>query len=344
MDLKRQIYQYTAKYGHFGREEFLMILIIGGAGYIGSHINKELNKLGYKTLVFDNLSTGKKELVKWGEFVEADLADKNKLMEIFDKYEIEAVMHFAASKAVGESAEDPAKYYRNNVVNTLNLLEVMKEKGVKHFIFSSSAATYGISQYMPIDEKHPQNPINPYGQTKLIIEKMLADFDTAYGLKSAVLRYFNACGADLDGEVGEWQGSGQNLIPLVMDAAIGAKSEIGIFGTDYPTFDGTCIRDYIHVGDLATAHVLALKKLQETNKSDVYNLGNGKGFSVKEVINMVKKVTGVDFKVTKKDRRAGDQPELIADSKKAKDILKWEPKYFDLETIILSAWNWHKHF
>lgn len=319
-----------------------MILIVGGAGYIGSHINKELSKQGYETLVVDNLTTGKKELVKWGEFIEADLADKGKLLEIIGKYKIEAVMHFAASKAAGESVTDPAKYYRNNVVNTLNLLEAMKEMGVKHFIFSSSAAVYGVPQYMPIDEKHPLSPINPYGQTKYIIEKMMADFETAYGLKYVALRYFNACGADLDGETGEWQGSSQNLIPLVLDAVIGAKSEIGIFGTDYPTPDGTCVRDYIHVSDLATAHVLALKNLLKTNKSEIYNLGNGRGFSVREVIAAVKKITGREFKVVEADRRAGDPAILVASSDKIISELGWKPKIPEIERIVASAWRWHE--
>ncbi len=321
-----------------------MILIVGGAGYIGSHINKELTKQGYKTVVFDNLSSGKKDLVKWGEFFEGDLGNIENIREVFKKYPIEAVFHFAAFKAVGESVVDPQKYYINNVSNALNLFKVMMENKVDKFIFSSSAAVYGEPQYMPLDEKHPQSPINPYGETKLITEHIMRDYSSAYGFKYVSLRYFNACGADLDGETGEWQGSSSNLIPLVLDAAIGAREEIGVFGTDYPTPDGTCIRDYIHVTDLADAHVLALKYLMDGGQSDCFNLGNGKGFSVKEVIDMAKKVTQIDFKVTPKDRRAGDPPELIADASKAKNVLKWEPKYFDLEIIVSSAWNWHKQF
>lgn len=321
-----------------------MILIVGGAGYIGSHINKELTKQGFKTVVFDNLSSGKKELVKWGEFVEGDLGNIEDIRGVFKKYPIEAVLHFAAFKAVGESVTDPQKYYVNNVANSLNLFKVMMENKVNKFIFSSSAAVYGVPQYIPIDEKHPTNPINPYGETKLIIEHIMRDYSAAYDFKYVSLRYFNACGADLEGETGEWQGSSANLIPLTLDAAIGAREEIGIFGTDYPTLDGTCIRDYVHVTDLADAHLLALKYLNEGGNSEVLNLGNGKGFSVKEVIDMAKKITGIDFKVTEKERRAGDPPELIADSKKAREILKWEPKYFDLETIMSSAWNWHKQF
>ncbi|MCW1949048.1 MAG: UDP-glucose 4-epimerase GalE [Candidatus Shapirobacteria bacterium] len=319
-----------------------MILIVGGAGYIGSHINKELNKEGFETVVFDNLYSGKKELVKWGEFFEGDLGKIESIREVFKKYKIEAVLHFAAYKAVGESVTDPQKYYKNNVANTLNLFEVMKENGVNKFIFSSSAATFGEPKYIPIDEKHPQNPINPYGETKLIVEHIIRDYDKAYGMKYVALRYFNACGADLEADVGEWPGSSSNLIPLVLDAAIGRREDIKVFGTDYETPDGTCVRDYIHVTDLATAHVLALKYLLDGKESQCFNLGNGKGFSVKEVIDMAKKITGIDFKVTEVERRAGDPPELVADSKLAREILKWEPRYADLETIVSSAWKWHQ--
>lgn len=319
-----------------------MILIVGGAGYIGSHINKELTKQGYQTVVFDNLSSGKKELVKWGDFFEGDLGKIENIRDVFKKYPIDAVLHFAAFKAVGESVTDPQKYYKNNVANTLNLFEVMKENEVKKFIFSSSAATFGNPQYIPIDEKHPQSPINPYGETKLIIEHILRDYSLAYGFKYVSLRYFNACGADLETEVGEWPGSSSNLIPLVLDAAIGRREDIKIFGTDYPTPDGTCIRDYIHVTDLATAHVLALKYLVDGGESRCLNLGNGRGFSVKEVVEMAKKVTGINFKVTETERRAGDPPELVADSKLAQEVLKWQPQYQDLEIIVESAWKWHQ--
>jgi UDP-glucose 4-epimerase len=321
-----------------------MILIVGGAGYIGSHVNKALNKEGYQTVVFDNLSSGKKDLVKWGEFFEGDLGKIEDIREVFKKYSIDAVMHFAAFKAVGESVVNPQKYYKNNVANTLNLFEVMMENKINKFIFSSSAAVYGTPQYIPIDEKHPQSPINPYGETKLTIEHIMRDYSAAYDFKYVSLRYFNACGADIEGETGEWQGSSANLIPMILDAVIGAREDIKVFGTDYPTKDGTCIRDYIHVTDLAQAHVLALKYLTDGGQSVALNLGNGNGFSVKEVVEMVRKVTGVDFKVVNADRRAGDPPELIADSTKAKELLKWEAKYFDLETIVSSAWNWHKQF
>jgi len=319
-----------------------MILIVGGAGYIGSHINKELTKQGFKTVVFDNLSSGKKELVKWGEFFEGDLGDIESIREVFKKYPIEAVLHFAAFKAVGESVTDPQKYYQNNVANTLNLFKVMLENNVKKFIFSSSAATFGEPQYIPIDEKHPQSPINPYGETKLIVEHIMRDYSNAYDFRYIALRYFNACGADLDADVGEWPGSSSNLIPLVLDAAIGRREDIKVFGTDYETPDGTCVRDYIHVTDLADAHVLALKHLMDGKESQCFNLGNGKGFSVKEVIDAAKKITGIDFKVTNADRRAGDPPVLVADAKKASEILGWTPKYADLETIVKSAWKWHQ--
>ena len=319
-----------------------MILIVGGAGYIGSHINKELNKQGFKTVVFDNLSSGKKELVKWGEFFEGDLGDVETIREVFKKYPIEAVLHFAAFKAVGESVIDPQKYYQNNVANTLNLFKVMLENNVKKFIFSSSAATFGEPQYIPIDEKHPQSPINPYGETKLMVEHIMRDYSKAYDFRYIALRYFNACGADLEADVGEWPGSSSNLIPLVLDAAIGRREDIKVFGTDYDTPDGTCVRDYIHVTDLADAHVLALKYLMDGKESQCFNLGNGKGFSVKEVIDAAKKITGIDFKVTNADRRAGDPPILVADAKLAREILDWKPQYADLETIVSSAWKWHQ--
>ena len=319
-----------------------MILIVGGACYIGSHINKELTKKGFETVVFDSLVKGHQEAVKWGEFFQGDLNNIEDLRQVFSKYKIDAVLHFAAFIEVGESVKDPQKYYQNNVKNTLNLFQVMLENDVKKLIFSSTAATFGNPQYTPIDEKHPQIPINPYGQAKLMVEKILADYDFAYGLKYVALRYFNACGADLDNEIGENHTPESHLIPLILDAAIGKREDIKIFGTDYPTPDGTCVRDYVHVTDLAQAHILALQYLLDGNDSNSFNLGNGKGFSVKEVIDAAKKVTGVDFKVTEVERRAGDPPELVADSTKAKQVLKWQPQYADLETIVKSAWAWHQ--
>jgi len=319
-----------------------MILIVGGAGYIGSTVNKELTRAGFKTVVFDNLSTGKKELVKWGEFFEGDLGNIEQIREVFDKYPIEAVLHFAALKAVGESVVEPEKYYLNNVANTLNLFKVMREKGVNKFIFSSSAAVYGEPKYNPIDESHPLSPISPYGWNKAMVEQIMKDYIHAYDFKYVALRYFNACAAEPEAETGEWPGSSANLIPLVLDAAIGRRENIKIFGTDYPTEDGTCVRDYIHVVDLASAHILALKYLLSGGQSNIFNLGNGRGFSVREVINMVKKVTGVDFAVVEVERRPGDPPILIASSDKAQKELGWKGENADLEKIIIDAWNWHK--
>jgi UDP-glucose 4-epimerase len=295
-------------------------------------------------VVFDNLASGRKELVKWGELVIGDLGKIEEIRNVFKNYKIDAVFHFAAFKAVGESVINPQKYYKNNISNTLNLLEVMLENDVKKFVFSSSAAVFGSPQYTPIDEKHPQNPINPYGETKLIVEHILRDYLKAYNFKYVALRYFNACGADLESEVSEWPGSSANLIPMVLDAAIGRREDIKIFGTDYPTSDGTCIRDYIHVTDLAVAHILALEYLNNGGESDCFNLGNGRGFSVKEVIGMAKEVTKIDFQVVESDRREGDPATLVADSAKAQNTLGWKPEYADLKTIVESAWNWHKKF
>lgn len=319
-----------------------MILVTGGAGYIGSHVNKELNKQGYKTVVFDNLSKGHKEAVKWGELFVGDLGNKEDLREVFKKYQIDAVVHFAAFIEVGESVADPQKYYLNNVKNTLNLLEVMLEFNVKKIIFSSTAATFGIPIEMPINEQHPQNPINPYGSAKLMVERFLKDYSTAYDFRSVILRYFNACGADPEIEIGESHNPESHLIPLVLDAAIGKRENIKIFGTDYKTPDGTCVRDYVHVTDLASAHILSLKYLLDGGESNNFNLGNGIGFSVREVINKVKEVTGVDFKVVEVERRPGDPDFLVASSEKIIKTLGWKPKYADLGEIIKSAWAWHQ--
>ena len=323
-------------------EQKYMILIVGGAGYIGSHTNKALTESGYETIVLDNLSYGHKEAVKWGKFEQCDLKDIDALDKVFTKYDITAVMHFSSFIEVGESVENPEKYYTNNEVNTMNLLKVMLTHNVKKFIFSSTCATYGVPQKIPLVEDHPQNPINPYGRTKLMVEQILKDYDKAYGLKSVILRYFNASGADKSGEIGEAHNPESHLIPLILDAAIGKREDIKIFGTDYETEDGTCIRDYIHVTDLADAHILALKYLDEGNDSNEFNLGNGKGFSVREVIESVKKVTGRDFKVVETSRRPGDPAILIGSSQKAKEILKWDPQYVEIDKIVDSAWNWHK--
>lgn len=319
-----------------------MILIVGGAGYIGSHVNKVLNEKGYETIILDNLSYGHEESVKWGTLCKCDLANINEVDDIFTKYDINAVMHFSSFIDVGESVRNPEKYYNNNVVNTMNLLNVMLKHDVKKFIFSSTCATYGIPQKIPLTENHPQNPINPYGWTKLMVERILKDYDTAYGLKSVILRYFNASGADESGIIGEWHNPETHLIPLILDAAMGKREDIKIFGTDYDTPDGTCIRDYIHVTDLADAHILSLEYLNKNNQSNQFNLGNGQGFSVREVIESVKRVTGRNFNVTQTQRREGDPAILIGSSKKAKDTLGWDPQYVNIDKIIETAWNWHQ--
>lgn len=319
-----------------------MILIVGGAGYIGSHINKKLSDQGYQTVVFDNLSFGHADFAKWGIFQQGDLENVDDIREVFKKYPIDAVMHFAAFTYVGESVENPQKYYLNNLRNTLNLLQVMLEEDVKYFVFSSTCATYGTPEKIPIPENHPQSPINPYGKAKLMVEQVLADYSQAYGMKYASLRYFNAAGADPDAEIGELHDPETHLIPLILDVAGGVRDKVQIYGTDYPTPDGTCIRDYIHVMDLADAHIKALEYLQEGGKSDVFNLGNGQGFSVREVIETAKEVTGKDITAEEVERRAGDPPVLVGSSKKARETLGWNPKYPDLQLIIETAWKWHQ--
>lgn len=318
------------------------ILVIGGAGYIGSHTVKMLQEKGYQPVVLDNLSKGHREAVSSFPFELADLGDKDRLTEVFRKYHIDAVMHFAAFIEVGESVKLPSKYYHNNVAQVLNLLDALVESNIKYFVFSSTAATFGAPIRPLIDEKHPQLPINPYGNTKLMVEKMLADFDTAYGLKSTALRYFNASGADDSGLIGESHSPETHLIPLVLQAAAGKRPCIKVFGTDYPTPDGTCVRDYIHVNDLARAHILALEKMVQTSQSQQFNLGSGTGFSVAQIINQAKQITGKDFKVETAPRRAGDPAVLVADSTKARALLGWEPQY-NLTRIIQTAWNWEQH-
>jgi UDP-glucose 4-epimerase len=322
--------------------EDIMILVTGGAGYIGSHINKKLNKEGYGTIVVDNLSYGHQNFVKWGEFVQVDLSDLEGLRQVFSNYPISAVMHFAAYTYVGESVEDPQKYYLNNLRNTINLLQVMLEFKVLKIVFSSTCATYGDPIEIPIPENHPQKPISPYGKGKLMVELILEDYSRSYGLDYTSLRYFNAAGADPDCEIGELHHPETHLIPLVLDVASGRREDVKIFGTDYPTPDGTCIRDYIHVEDLAHAHILALKYLEEGGVSDVFNLGNGNGFSVREVIETAEKVTGEEIKAIETIRRPGDPPVLVGSSQKARTILKWKPEFEGLDEIIKTAWNWHK--
>lgn len=320
----------------------MAILVCGGAGYIGSHINKQLNKEGYETVVFDNLVYGHREAVKWGTFEQGDLKNIEDIERIFQQHKIEAVFHFAAYAYVGESVSEPEKYYYNNVVNTLNLLNVMKKYGCNKIIFSSTCATYGEPVKIPITEDMPQQPINPYGATKLIIERIFKDYHAAYGLQFVVLRYFNAAGADPESEIGESHNPETHLIPLVLDAASGKREDIKVFGTDYDTPDGSCVRDYIHVYDLATAHLLALHHLEQRKRSDFFNLGNAIGTSVFEVIDAVKKVTGREFKVTLTDRRGGDPAKLVGSSVKAQSVLGWKPVYEDIELIVEHAWKWHE--
>ncbi len=320
----------------------MAILICGGAGYIGSHTNKLLSQQGYDTVIFDNLVYGHKEAVKWGTFVQGDLKNQEEIEAVFQKYPIDAVLHFAAYAYVGESVREPEKYYYNNVVNTLNLLHVMKKYHCDKIIFSSTCATYGEPEKVPITEEMPQKPINPYGETKLTIERIFRDYEKAYGLKYVVLRYFNAAGADPDGEIGESHDPETHIIPLVLDAASGKRPDIKVFGTDYPTPDGSCVRDYIHVTDLAQAHLLALRYLENGGESDCFNLGNEKGTSVLEAIDAVKRVTGRDFKVTLTDRRPSDPAVLVGSSEKAKAVLGWKPEYADIDTIVRHAWEWHE--
>lgn len=319
------------------------ILVVGGAGYIGSHVNKELSKRGYETVVFDNLVYGHKEYVKWGIFEFGDLNDKQRIEEIFNKYDIEAVMHFAAYAYVGESVSKPSKYYNNNVSNTINLLDVMVQHNVKYFVFSSSCATYGQPKKMPITEDVKQEPINPYGRTKLMVEQILKDYETAYGLHSCCLRYFNAAGDDIDCQIGENHNPETHIIPLAIYAALGLRESIKVYGTDYPTRDGSCIRDYIHVEDLADAHIKALEYIKKENRSENFNLGTSNGTSVLEIVNAIKKESGVDFKVELVERRDGDPAELIGSNKKAKEILGWQPIHSDIDYIVKTAYNWHKN-
>jgi len=319
----------------------LTVLVTGGAGYIGSHTVRELLKTGQKVAVYDNLSTGHVWAVpKDVPLIRADIADRLALTEVLRNYEVEAVVHFAASSLVGESMTQPAKYYRNNVAGTLSLLETMQECGVKRMVFSSTAAVYGEPEAWPITEEMPLAPTNVYGRTKLVIEGMLKDFAAAYDLRYVSLRYFNAAGALAGGGIGEDHDPETHLIPLILRAAHGRRPQIDVYGTDYPTADGTCIRDYIHVTDLAAAHVLALQHLAGGGEPKVYNLGSETGFSVREVIGKAKEITGVDFPVREADRRAGDPAVLVASAVRIRQELGWKPVYSSLDRIIRSAWAW----
>ncbi len=319
------------------------VLVVGGAGYIGSHMTKYLDGKGVKVTVLDNLSTGHRDLVTAGEFVEGDLGDQELLTRLFDNNQFDVVMHFAASSLVGESVSDPLKYYTNNVARTTLLLKAMQQHKVGRFIFSSTAAVYGEPEQLPITEQSRTQPTNPYGATKLAVERMLKDCDEAFGLKSICLRYFNACGADESATIGERHQPETHLIPLVLQVAAGVREHISIFGKDYPTEDGTCLRDYIHVNDLAQAHYLAMEKLLDGAESSVYNLGNSNGYSVKEVIEEARKVTGKDIAVVDAPRRAGDPAVLVAESDKARAELGWQPQYESLAIMIETAWSWHQH-
>lgn len=323
----------------------MKILVVGGAGYIGSHMVQHLLRAGHQVVVADNFSTGfRSALIAAGsaELVELDIADAVGLNALFASNSFDAVMHFASFIQVGESLGEPAKYYANNLAATLTLLQAMVQAGVSRFIFSSTAAVYGNPDYVPIDEAHPKAPINPYGRSKWMVEQILEDFDQAYGLKSVCLRYFNAAGADPNGDLGERHDPETHLIPLALQAASGRRAAITVFGRDYDTPDGTCIRDYIHVSDLVAAHALALNYLDGDGSSMALNLGNGQGFSVQEVINTVRMVTNMSIKVIDAPRRPGDPPRLVANSLQARSILGWRPQFPALDTIIRHAWAWEQ--
>jgi UDP-arabinose 4-epimerase len=318
------------------------VLVVGGAGYIGSHCCKALSRAGYLPVTYDNLVYGHDWAVKWGPLELGDILDRERLDHVLSAYRPSAILHFAAFAYVGESVTDPGKYYRNNVAGSLTLLEAARDRKIKRFVFSSSCATYGVPDLVPIQEGSPQLPVNPYGASKLMVERILADFGGAHDLRSMALRYFNAAGADLDGEIGEDHDPETHLIPLALDAASGRRPNLTIFGEDYDTPDGTCVRDYIHVADLADAHVGALRALEAGAATDAYNLGVGRGYSVREVIDTVTRVTGRRVSVIMDARRQGDPAALVSDAGKARDRLGWTPKIPALEEIVRSAWLWHQ--
>ena len=320
----------------------MKVFVTGGAGYIGSHVVKLLGEAGHDILVLDNLSTGHEWAVLYGKFLRGDLADKDLVRDALDTFKPDAVIHLAASIQVEESVREPLKYYRNNVINTLNLLEAMVETNTTHFIYSSTAATYGIPEKMPIDETAPLAPINPYGASKVMVEQALKDLALAKDFRYIALRYFNVAGAASDGRIGQAYAEATHLITRSLKVAKGEFNKLFIYGTDYPTPDGTCIRDYIHVEDLALTHLLAFRYLMDTGKPDIMNCGYGHGFSVREVVEAAKTVTGIDFPVEEAPRRAGDPPALIADSTKLKRMTGWEPGHDDLKHIIKTAWEWEK--
>ncbi|AWI05359.1 UDP-glucose 4-epimerase GalE [Clostridium drakei] len=319
------------------------ILVCGGAGYIGSHMVAYLLESGHDVVILDNLQTGHKDSLLGGKFYIGDLKDNKILDKVFTENKIDAVIDFAANSLVGESVENPLKYFDNNISSTIKLLEAMNKHDVKYIVFSSTAATYGEPENIPILEQDKTFPTNPYGESKLAVEKILKWCDKAYNIKYTALRYFNACGAHINGKIGEDHKPESHLIPIILQTALGKREKIMIFGDDYNTEDGTCVRDYVHVSDLASAHSLALKRLKNGGESQIYNLGNGKGFSVKEVVDVARKVTGINIKAEIAARRAGDPATLIASSEKAIKELGWEPKFNSLETIIETAWKWHKN-
>lgn len=322
----------------------MRFLVVGGAGYIGSHMVKHLLSAGHELVVADNFSTGYRSALLGATLVELDIADAAALAELFASQHFAAVFHFASFIQVGESVTEPAKYYQNNLAATLTLLQAMVAAEVKHFIFSSTAAVYGDPVYTPIDEEHPKAAINPYGRSKWMVEQVLEDFERAYGLKSVCLRYFNAAGADPEGQLGERHEPETHLLPLILQAASGRRSAITVFGRDYDTPDGTCIRDYVHVSDLVAAHALAVDYLFAGGASTALNLGNGQGFSVQQVIEAARGVTGQAIAVSEAARRAGDPPRLVADASKAKALLGWQPKYAELEQIVAHAWAWEQKY
>jgi UDP-glucose 4-epimerase len=318
----------------------MRVLVTGGAGYIGSHMVSMLLKRSIPVVVLDNFSSGHRDAVLGGELVEGDLADREFLEALFAKTRFDCVIHFASCIQVAESVTQPYKYYSNNFCNTLNLVQAMEKHAVRNLVFSSSAAVYGEPEYVPLDELHPRNPVNPYGYSKLMVERMLLDVDRAYGMKSVSLRFFNAAGADPEGLLGERHQPETHLIPLVLQAAAGRRPAITVYGRDYDTADGTCIRDYVHVSDLCQAHLLALDYLASGGATDAFNLGNGIGFSVQEVIDTARRITGANIAATDAPRREGDPARLVADASKAKRRLAWNPRHSSLERIIEHAWHW----
>jgi len=322
------------------KSSYSSILVVGGAGFIGLHVNKMLHSHGYNTVIFDNLSQGSKQAITHGKLFEGSIGCKEDLEKVFSQNPIQAVMHFAALTDVGESVIEPAKYYIQNVTNTINLLEAMRKYEIKTLVFSSSAAIFGVPKSPRINECHPCLPINPYGKSKLMVETIMTDYDLAYGLKSSCLRYFNAAGGDPEGEIKNYKRKDNNLIPLILRSLLHPQGgPITIFGTDYPTLDGTCIRDYIHVDDLASAHILAMEQLIRERRSSHYNLGNGNGFSVRQVIASVERVTGKKVNVVEGAKRPGDPAILVADSQKAQSELGWHAKYPELDTMVAHAWQ-----